>query len=143
MPAVMMRSWASAISAPAAIFNSKRRVMYSVTSTRKITSAVIIFREMVLPHVAPTSCSLISFTEMPAVRASADRSWSPRNDDGALGEEDALGEAATEGEGLGEGDADAEGVGVGEAELEAVGVGVGVTVAEGDGLGVVGVRPSS
>src|SRR6266498_2273318 len=113
MPAVMMRSWPRAMRAPAAIFSSNRKVMYSVTIRRKTTSAVNILREIVLPQVGPTSCSLISFTEIPAVRARAVPSWSPLSDEPVAGEA----------------------VGLGDAE-PAVVVGVGV------GLGVVGVSPS-
>src|SRR5437867_2149953 len=70
-PAVMMRSWARATSAPMAIFHSKRAVMYSVTRTRNTIRPTSIFREIVLPNVGPTSCSLISFGEIPAAPASS------------------------------------------------------------------------
>src|SRR6266511_2707486 len=137
MPAVMMRSWPRAMRAPAAIFTSNRRVMYSETSRRKTTSAVNILREIVLPHVGPTSCSLISLTEIPAVRARAVRSWSPLRDEPVAGEAVGLGdpEALAVGVAVGVGVADA--VGVGVAPL-AVGEGVAVGV----GLGVAGVSPS-
>src|SRR5439155_6099812 len=54
-PAVMMRSWASATSAPMAIFHSNRRVMYRVTRIRKTIRPMSIFLEIVPPNVGPTS----------------------------------------------------------------------------------------
>src|SRR6266536_1790311 len=128
MPAVMMRSWPRAMRAPAAIFSSNRKVMYSVTIRRKTTRAVNILREIVLPQVGPTSCSLISLTEIPAVRARTARSWSPLSDEPVAGEAVGLGDT----EALAVGVAAPVAVGVGEAPL-AVGVGLGV---------VVGVSPS-
>src|SRR6266545_943564 len=140
MPAVMMRSWPRAMRAPAAIFTSNRRVMYSETSRRKTTSAVIILREIVLPQVGPTSCSLMSLTEIPAVRARAVRSWSPLRDEPVAGEAVGLGDAEALAVGVGDG------VALGVADTVAVGVGVApVAVGEGVdvgvGLGVVGVSP--
>src|SRR6266705_2463067 len=122
MPAVMMRSCPNAPSAPTAIFTSNRKVMYSVTRIRKITSPVMAFREIVLPQVGPTSSSLISFAEMPARRASEARSWSPSSVGMPPPVCAALGEAA--------GDAGCVGVGVGPAE----GVALAEAVAEGEAL---------
>src|SRR5262249_11555313 len=65
------------------------------------------------------SCSLISFVEMPATVARAERSWSPFS----VGRTVAGGDAATDG------DADAVALGV------AVAAGVGLVAARADGLG--------
>src|SRR6266705_3208544 len=63
MPAVMMMSWPSATSAPRAIFGSNRSEMYAVTRTRNTIRAVTALREIVPPHVGPTSVSLMSLAE--------------------------------------------------------------------------------
>src|SRR5438034_11188436 len=113
----MMRSWARATSAPAAIFHSKRRAMYTLTSSRKTINATRAFREIVLPHVALTSCPLMSLTEMPARLARAAFSRSASNVGGAVGDGATVGEAEAEAEGEaeGEGEADADA----DAEAEA------------------------
>src|SRR5438105_10693903 len=120
----MMRSCASATSAPPAILGSKRNEMYSVTRIRKMISPSIAFFEIVLPHVGPTSCWLIWSAGTPATLASATRSWSasrlpPPGKPGLV----------TTGDGVEELDPVAEAVadGVGEAEAPAAPVPLAVT----------------
>src|SRR2546428_13965580 len=109
----MMRSCASATSAPAAIFTSNRTEMYMVTRITNTIRPMIIFREIVLPQVGPTSSSLIWLGETPAALAKAARSWSPLS----------VGITVL-------------GVGTGVALGVAVGVTVGVGAAVGEGLEV-------
>src|SRR5919198_2293652 len=73
----MIRSGGRATRPPAAIFNSNRKVMYRVTRTRNTIRPTTAFLEMVPPHVGPTSCSLMSLTEIPAALARSCRSRSP------------------------------------------------------------------
>src|SRR2546422_7539581 len=112
-----------------------------VTRTTNTIRPTIAFLEMVPPHVGPTSCSLISLTEIPAAPARLCRSRSPLKvgsgpaDVGVTGTL-ALGETAVVG-GLD---------GVGEAAPLVVGDPVGWGLTEGDvatGVGEgLGVAPS-
>ncbi len=121
----MMRSWASATSAPMAIFGSNLSEMYAVTRTRNTIRAMIALWEMVPPHVGPTSVSLISLGLIPATSANWLRSRSARGVT-ARAAGGAEGDAALP-DGVGAALAD----GVGAAEGEAVGV--GPALADGDG----------
>src|SRR5439155_11722936 len=115
-----------------------------VTRTRKTIRPMIIFREMVLPQVGPTSCSSIWSTPIPAVRASAARSWSPFRVGNTIGGAgvvavaDGLTAGEVEEDGEAPGDAEAEGLGVGVDVALGLAVGDPVGLTEGDGL-VVGV----
>src|SRR6266536_105473 len=146
MPAVMIMSWPSATNAPRAIFGSNRSEMYAVTRTRNTIRAVTALREIVPPHVGPTSVSLMSLAETPASFASASRS---RSASGvvAWATGGGVGLAETLADALGVGAAVAVGVGVGAAlalaDADGFADGVGEPTAEG--LGVVGAgarRPS-
>src|SRR6266542_6685851 len=53
MPAVMIRSWMSAIIAVTAILNSKRTETYRIVTTRNTTRASRARRETVPPHLEP------------------------------------------------------------------------------------------
>src|SRR5438876_2408633 len=126
MPAVMIKSWPSATSAPRAIFGSKRSEMYAVTRTRNTIRAVRALREIVPPHVGPTSVSLMSLAETPASFASAARRRSASG---------VVAWATGGGVGLAETLADALGVGAALALALAVAVGVGAAVPVGVGVG--------
>src|SRR6266536_5424392 len=131
MPAVMIRSCPRATSAPTAIFGSNRSEMYAVTRTRKTIRAVTALREIVPPHVGPTSVSLMSLGETPACFASASRSRSPSGvvawaTGGGVGLAETLADA------LGVGAALALAVAVGAAV--AVGVGAALALADADGF---------
>src|SRR5437764_6496423 len=101
-----------------------------LTRKRKMMRPVRALREIVLPHVGPTSCSLISFVEMPATVARAERSWSPFR----VGRTGAGGEAAGEGvaEAVALGDAVALGLGDGDADADADGLGDGEGETDGE-----------
>src|SRR6266545_1684784 len=117
MPAVMIRSWARATSAPTAIFGSNRNEMYALTRSRNTIRATNALWEIVPPHVGPTSVSLISLVPIRAAVASAWRSrsafcvigWAT----GGKGDEEML--TVGVGAALGDGDPEAEAVGVGPA----------------------------
>src|SRR6266496_2125389 len=133
----MMRSWARATSAPAAIFHSKRRAMYRLTSSRKTISATRAFREIVLPHVALTSCPLMSLTEIPARLARAAFSRSASNVGGTVGDGATVGEAEAEADAVAEGDADGEADPDADAEAEACADAEADGATEGDGAAAV------
>src|SRR5206468_12886406 len=104
-----------------------------LTRKRKMMRPVRALREIVLPHVGPTSCSLISFVEMPATVARAERSWSPFR----VGRTEAGGEATGEGvaEAVALGDAVALGLGDGDAGGDADGRGRGAGGGDGEAGG--------
>src|SRR5215471_17996058 len=76
-----------------------------------MTRPVTALREIVLPQVGPTSCSLISLVEMPATVARAERSWSPFRVGRTGAGGDAAGEADADDDGLADGEGEAEGDG--------------------------------
>src|SRR5437773_2110963 len=136
----MMRSWPRAMRAPAAILNSNRSVMYPVTRIRKMIKPVMAFREMVDPHVGPTSVSLIWSGLIPAFAASAARRRSPFGVGmpvlNGVGLVPGDAEAGAVGEGVGEdlGLADAFGEWLGDGLTEPDGAGDGDVLAAGTGL---------
>src|SRR5262245_22007451 len=75
-PAVITTSWTRAISVGAAIIHSKRKVMYSVTSTRNTIRARIAFWLISWPHDGPTSLRLTRLMSEPVVLDSASVTWS-------------------------------------------------------------------
>src|SRR6266540_3351556 len=132
MPAVMIMSWPSATRAPRAIFGSNRSEMYAVTRTRNTIRAVRALREIVPPHVGPTSVSLMSLAETPASFARASRSRSASGvvawaTGGGVGLAETLAVAVGVGAAAALALADADGFadGVGEATAEGLGVGAG------------------
>src|SRR6266498_3924806 len=98
-----------------------------VTRIRNTISPNTAFREMVLPQVGPTSCSLIWPVLIPALAARAARSWSPLSV-GRPDEPEAAGEADAPGDGEACALADAEGDAWGEGEALALAEGLGVGV---------------
>src|SRR6266536_2530210 len=116
----MIRSWSRAASAAMAIFHSNRKEMYTVTRTRKTIRPWIAFFEIWVPHVGPTSCSLMRSGEMPATAARAVRTSSPTRCCWGGGDVMAVGVALTEGPGAGApADADADALALGEGDAVA------------------------